>query len=259
MPGRYKAEVVARRRFGTLVELALETGSAIDAEPGQFIHVRCDKEGLILRRPYSLSGMAGSVVNIMVREVGAGSAWLCASEIGQELDIMGPLGRGFSIDGGSRHGLVAGGTGIAPMRFLADRLRRLGLEETLYWGVEGEAEYGGLALELAKECDLLFATMDGSAGEKGNVVDMLLDAGVEGLDGIYACGPRGMLTALAESLNDETLAAMQVCMEERMACGVGACRGCVVPASPPRRGYLTVCRDGPVFRGRELDWERIRG
>jgi dihydroorotate dehydrogenase electron transfer subunit len=259
LPGRYTAEIVARREFGKLVELRLEMGAPVVADPGQFFHVRCEKPGLVLRRPYSLAGANGSTASIMVREVGAGSAWLCAAEVGQKLDIMGPLGRGFVIAGEGRHVLIAGGTGVAPMIFLASRLRERGMEATLFWGVESEDKYRGLAGELEKEFDLRLATMDGSAGTAGNVIDLLEETGTEDLERIYACGPRRMLAAIAESINSTALAEVQVCMEERMACGVGACRGCVVPSSSPDGAYLAACADGPVFWGRELDWERING
>jgi dihydroorotate dehydrogenase electron transfer subunit len=259
LPRRYTAEITAKRVFGCLVELELESKTSLEAEPGQFIHIRCEREGLILRRPYSLAGARGNTVSILVREVGAGSSWLCAAEQGQKLDIMGPLGKGFTIEDGDRHGLIAGGTGIAPLRFLAGLLAKRGVEATLFWGLDSEKEYHGLADELAKEYDLRLATMDGSAGSAGNVVDLLRDRGMDRFERIYACGPRGMLAAIAENITSATFAEVQVCMEERMACGVGACRGCVVPAASPPGSYLTACKDGPVFRGRELDWSRIDG
>jgi dihydroorotate dehydrogenase electron transfer subunit len=259
LQGRSTVEITAKRRFGDVVELELKSGTPMEAEPGQFIHIRCEKEGLVLRRPYSLAGTRGDTASILVREVGAGSSWLCAAEPGQRLDIMGPLGRGFTIEGGGGHGLIAGGTGIAPLRFLAGRLGERGMKATLFWGVESEEGYRGLADELGKELDLHFATMDGSAGSVGSVVDLWRETGMESLDRIYACGPRGMLAAIAESINSAVLAEAQLCMEERMACGVGACRGCVVPAASPPGDYLTACKDGPVFWGRELDWKRIGG
>lgn len=257
MPRRYSARVVSRARFGGLVELSLDLGDAIDAMPGQFVHVRCDTPGTVLRRPYSIAGAAGGTITIMVREVGAGSAWLCSVEAGETLDVMAPLGRGFSLDEAYAHVLLAGGTGIAPMRFLASRLSERAGMVKLLWGVEGKDEFGGMADELKGNFDLLVSAMDGSAGEACSVVDLLKGVDRDGTEALYACGPRGMLNAFAECIKEEELAVAQVCMEERMACGIGACRGCAVPAASLPGAYLAVCRDGPVFRGRELDWSRM--
>jgi len=251
------AKVLAKKRFGRFVEVVMETKGGFDAVPGQFVHVRCESPGLILRRPYSLYDIRQDSASLLVREVGAGSAWLCAVDVGYELDLLGPTGRGFTLQEHGRNALIAGGTGIATMHFLAQRLRESGEEPTVFWGVEGEEECGDLYKELSGEFDLRMATMDGSLGYEGSVLELFVAEGVREPANIYACGPRGMLTGLAESIGSESLAYLQVCMEERMACGIGACRGCVVPAAEPAGGYLTVCRDGPVFEGRELDWRRI--
>ncbi len=259
MPARYTVEITARRSFGRMEKIEFAVDKTFKAEPGQFVHVRCEKQELILRRPYSLCEAGKDTASIMVRDVGAGSAWLCATKAGQTLDIMGPMGRGFSIEGGGMHALIAGGTGVAPMIFLASRLESMGGEATLFWGVESEDEYEGLAGELGAVLDLRLATMDGGSGFAGSAVDLYMEAPTDGAASIYACGPRGMLAALAESIDSEELAGLQVCMEERMACGIGACRGCVVPAAAPPGSYLAACRDGPVFRGGELDWKRMRG
>lgn len=260
MYGRFGAEVLARKRFGCFVEVVMETGDDFSAEPGQFVHVRCEGSGLILRRPYSLYDVRRGTASLLVREVGAGSAWLCAVDVGYELDIMGPLGRGFTLAERGGQALVAGGTGIAAMRFLARRLSACGDDPTVFWGVEGEKECGDLHEALAHEFDLRMATMDGSVGYQGSVVELFLAEGThESAKTIYACGPRGMLVCLAESIGSEACAKLQVSMEERMACGIGACRGCAVPAAGPVGGYVMVCKDGPVFEGRELDWQRISG
>lgn len=259
MSGRQVAKVLARKRFGCFVEIVMRMGGDFDAEPGQFVHVRCDGPGLILRRPYSLYDVRHGTASLLVREVGAGSSWLCAVDVGCEIDLMGPLGRGFTVKERGRHALIAGGTGIATMRFLARRLRESGGDTTVFWGVEGEVECRDLYEELSDEFDLRMATMDGSMGYQGNVIELFMAERAHEAANIYACGPRGMLAGLAESIGSEILEYLQVSMEERMACGIGACRGCAVPAASQAGGYLTVCRDGPVFEGRELDWRRING
>ncbi len=258
-PERFAARVASRARFGDLVELRLDLGGEMDAAPGQFAHVLCDAPGSVLRRPYSLAGAEGGTITILVREVGAGSAWLCARKAGEPLDLMAPLGRGFVLERAPAHLLLAGGTGIAPMRFLASRLAERGEEVRLLWGVESMEGFGELAARLAGGCELSIASMDGSAGEACSVVELLGRTGRRAGEALYACGPRGMLAALGECMGGDELGAAQVCMEERMACGIGACRGCAVAAASPPGSYLAVCRDGPVFRGRELDWSRISG
>jgi dihydroorotate dehydrogenase electron transfer subunit len=250
-------KIIAKRTFGKVVELEFEAASPMGGDPGQFVHVSCERWGLILRRPYSLSGARGRTASILVREVGAGSAWLCAVEVGQALDIMGPLGRGFTVGAGGGHVLVAGGTGVAPLIFLAARLKEQGEEARLLWGIEKEEDYSGLPDEVGKDFDLHLATMSGDAGNRGSVVDILTRTDIAGADNLYACGPKSMLTAVAEACDEHILGRLQVCLEERMACGIGACRGCAVPAAAVDGGYLAACKDGPVFWGRELDWKRL--
>ena len=257
MAERISAQVAAVKPLGCASELVLEMPPTFAAEPGQFVHVHCGGTGLILRRPYSLYDVKDGTASLLVREVGAGSAWLREREVGERLDMLAPLGRGFELHEGRENALVAGGTGIACMRFLAARMRERSMKAVVFWGVENGGEYGGLPAFLQGETDLRLASMDGSLGHKGNVVDLFESAGASEFDAIYACGPRGMLSALAERIGDGKLGDLQVSMEERMACGVGACRGCAVPAARPQGGYVTACKDGPVFYGWELDWRRI--
>jgi dihydroorotate dehydrogenase electron transfer subunit len=258
LKGSNLSEVIGVRSFGNCVELGLKVTASFSAEPGQFLHVLCTAPGLILRRPYSLYGVSGGVASLLVRRAGAGSEWLCKLKAGDSIDFLGPLGRGFAINGKGRQALVAGGTGIAPLRFLAARMRAMGSEPVLFWGVDREEEFRGLAGLLERDLETRIATMDGSAGYRGSALELFAQARGEHFEGIYACGPRGMLVGLAESIGIDVLSRLQVSMEERMACGVGACRGCVVPAALPGGGYVTACKDGPVFGGGELDWERIK-
>ena len=257
MPGRFMAPVVASRTFGCASELVVEVPPSFHAEPGQFVQVLCGGPGNLLRRPYSLFAADRGTASLLVREVGAGSAWLRSRRAGEELDLLGPLGRGFALEGAGSRLLVAGGMGIVPLRFLASRIRERGEEAALYWGMESREEYGDLPGLLQGEFNLHLATMDGSAGRRGSVLDLFRAAYGGEHAAVYACGPRAMLAGLAATMGGAGDAALQVCMEERMACGVGACRGCAVPARDPEGGYLTVCRDGPVFHAAELDWGRI--
>jgi dihydroorotate dehydrogenase electron transfer subunit len=258
LTGLIIAEVIARRSFGRCVELVLEVPASFKAEPGQFIHIHCGAPGLILRRPYSLFYVRDGKASLLVRDVGTGSAWLCGRDVGDRIDFLGPLGRGFRVKyEKSNHLLLAGGTGIAPIRYLAATMKDRDIEATVLWGVESEDEFRGLAGMLERECELRMATIDGSMGYEGNVIGLFKTCGIDEYKCLYACGPRRMLAALAETIDRDEIAALQVSLEERMACGMGACRGCVVPAAEPDGGYLAACKDGPVFFGSELDWRRL--
>lgn len=258
MPRRFPAKVVEKRDYGCASELIFRVPDSFRPRPGQFVHILCGGEGRILRRPYSVFRRSEKTASVLVREAGGGSAWLRGRKLGETLDILGPLGRGFDVEGDGKSYLVAGGTGIAPLVFLHASLRERGVETVLLWGMESADEYGSLPGELAEEADLYLATLDGSLGIRGTVVDLVMKGEATVGCRIYACGPRPMLVALVERLPPKGIAGLQVSVEERMACGLGVCRGCVVPAARPLGGYLTVCRDGPVFRGEELDWEGLR-
>ncbi|MDI6831820.1 MAG: dihydroorotate dehydrogenase electron transfer subunit [Actinomycetota bacterium] len=259
MPARYRVAIAEKNLFGCATELVLELPRDLEAVPGQFLHVLCGGDGRILRRPFSLTVSSSGEPALLVRPAGAGSRWLCAREAGETLDLLGPLGRGFAVlEGAREHLLVAGGAGIAPLRFLARVMRGRKLRFSLYWGVEGAGDYGTLPELLAMECRLDLATRDGSAGYRGTVLELLRESGGRPGAALYACGPREMLSGLVGGLGEEELERTQVSVEERMACGVGACRGCAVPAEGGGGSYLAACRDGPVFFAGELDWERFQ-
>ncbi|MDY6796809.1 MAG: dihydroorotate dehydrogenase electron transfer subunit [Actinomycetota bacterium] len=258
-PARFEAIVVGKRFHGYATELLVEAPNAAGAVPGQFMHIKCDgRDGVIMRRPYSVFDAAENTISFLVKDVGRGSAWLSARKTGDILDLMGPLGRGFAVGDGQRSILVAGGTGIAPLHFLAGCMKERGLCAFLLWGMEGGDEYGELPNIIADRFDLRLSSMDGKRGIRGSAVDLLEACREEGCTALYACGPRPMLLSLTDRARDMGFTLFQVSLEERMACGVGACRGCVIPCSTPTGGYLSACRDGPVFDEGEVDWRRIR-
>lgn len=257
MPAGYVARIVEKKAFGCATELILDLPPGFEACPGQFLHVRCGGDGRILRRPFSVTVSRRGEPALLVRPVGEGSRWLCAREVGEELDLLGPLGRGFSILDAGEHVLLAGGAGIAPLRFLALNMRKRKLRPSLCWGMENVEDYGTLPEILAGECDLSLATRDGSAGFEGTALDLLRSQVRMESAAIYACGPRGMLSGVARWLGEAGRERAQVSVEERMACGVGACRGCAVPVADKGATYAAACREGPVFFAGELDWERM--
>jgi dihydroorotate dehydrogenase electron transfer subunit len=226
---------------------ALATGS----RAGQFVHVRTgDLSGLVLRRPFSINtaDQATGTITIHFRTIGRGTEWFTHLRSGDTIDMLGPLGRPFEVDPRSRHLLlVAGGLGMAGVRYLADEAIRDGREVTLLFGAASARDVYPTSL-LPDEIEYVVATDDGSMGHRGFVTELVPD--YEGwADQAFACGPEPMLRALAARRR----AFLQVSMEQRMGCAVGACLGCVVmtTSGTPQR----VCREGPVFASEEIDWE----
>lgn len=255
---------------------------ASGARAGQFVHVRPgDFSGLVLRRPFSINtaDAATGIVSIHFRTIGRGTEWFTRLRPGDGIDILGPLGRPYEVDPRSRHLLlVAGGLGMAGVRFLADEAIRDGRQVTLLFGAAGARDVYPSSL-LPDEVEYVIATDDGSVGHHGFVTELV--PGYEAwADQAFACGPWPMLAALArqaagrrERLGVARLgrkrgagradppgspaarrrAFLQVSMEQNMGCAVGACLGCVVMGSTgsPQR----VCREGPVFAAEEIAWE----
>ncbi len=237
---------------------------AEQAQPGQFVHLRVS-EGLepLLRRPFSIMNVnipAGSL-QLLFRVVGRGTQILAQAAPGTWFDLLGPLGQPFPVPATTQEVLlVAGGVGVAPLIFLAEALRELPAP-CYVRGLFGARTEDDLAcwLELSTRCDeFTAATEDGSAGQKGLVTDLLdeqFDRG--GVERVYACGPVAMLAEVARQCERRQIACW-VSLEQRMACGVGACLGCVIPVrGPGDTRYLRVCQDGPVFPAAQVDWEAM--
>ncbi len=227
--------------------------------PGQFFEVKCpDGSGAFLRRPLGAHRINKYGVEMLYEVVGKGTAALSTMKKGQELDIIGPLGSGFTLppaDGKKREAiLVGGGIGVAPLVALAEGLKRyarttviIGACKKTHVLCESDMKKAG--------AKVLVATEDGSMGAKGLVTGLLAKALKAAHDtrktAIYACGPVGMLKAVA-GLAAEYGAPCQVSMEEHMACGVGVCLGC--PVKMRTGGYKMVCKDGPVFDAGGIAW-----
>ena len=257
---------------------SLATGS----RAGQFVHVRTgDLSGLVLRRPFSINtaDVVNGTISIHFRTVGRGTEWFTHLRPGDTIDMLGPLGRPFEVDSRSQHLLlIAGGLGMAGVRALADEAIRAGRSVTLLFGAASAREVYPTSL-LPDEVEYVVATDDGSMGHHGYVTD-LVPKYEAWADQAFACGPEPMLQALARlavsrrsrlgvaklgrkrgggktdavgSPAARRKAFLQVSMEQRMGCAVGACLGCVVMATSgtPQR----VCREGPVFASEEIDWE----
>ncbi len=257
---------------------ALATGS----RAGQFVHVRTgDLSGFVLRRPFSINtvDVATGTISIHFRTIGRGTEWFTHLRPGDTIDMLGPLGRPFEVDPRSQHLLlIAGGLGMAGVRSLADEAVRSGRQVTLLFGAASARDVYPTSL-LPDEVEYIIATDDGSVGHHGYVTD-LVPTYEAWADQAFACGPEPMLKAVSrlaatrsqrlgvaklgrkrgggKAIPSGTPAArrkafLQVSMEQRMGCAVGACLGCVVMATSgtPQR----VCREGPVFASDEIDWE----
>lgn len=240
---------------------------AVNARPGQFVHLIVHARGAhgardpLLRRPLSIHdvNLARGSILLLYKERGAGTALLCQAEPGEELDIMGPLGHGFTIpESGQafRALLVGGGVGIAPLVFLSRVLTGQNARVTVLFGANNSADVDAVIPGLmASGCNASVATLDGSAGVHGLVTELLPDAhrapsgGGRPYDFVYTCGPEPMMAAIARWAASRGIKG-EVSLEAHMACGVGACLGCaraLVTAQGQPPAYAKVCVDGPVF------------
>ncbi|RJX27239.1 MAG: dihydroorotate dehydrogenase electron transfer subunit [Dethiobacter sp.] len=233
---------------------------ARESLPGQFLHIRI-RESLapFLRRPFSIAGASPGegTLQIIFRLAGEGTRILSSVRQGEFLDCLGPLGSGFKpLKGPVFSVLVAGGVGVAPLLFLARTLVQEQKKVVLFYGASSLDELIPVRRFLPGEIEIRRATEDGSSGFRGLVTGLFEEALKNGLkpEEIFACGPRPMLQALAEK-NKGWSYPMQLSLEERMACGIGACQGCAVKISKGEEtGCRLVCRDGPVFHSHEVVW-----
>ncbi len=223
--------------------LTLSGDSSAQQRPGQFVNVEIP--GYYLRRPFSVYDWAPGSLQLIYKELGEGSRALTDIAVGTELSVLTGLGNGFNAAAAQRPLIVGGGVGVVPLHALCRELVAAGQEPTVILGF-GSAQEVYLAREMEQlGARVLITTADGSQGTAGFVTDAPTD--LNGYDQLYACGPTAMLTALA----NETTIPAQFSLEERMACGFGACVGCVVPTES---GMSRVCKEGPVFTRKELQW-----
>lgn len=235
---------------------------AEQSQPGQFVHLRVgDGTDPLLRRPFSvmLAYPETDEVQLLVRTVGRGTEIIATHEAGTRYDLLGPLGRGWTMPTDRENVLlVAGGVGVAPLIFLADRLRRA-RPQPYVRALFGGATQDALVCwtDFASRCDEFMAvTEDGSAGESGLVTEvMATEIERDRPDRVYACGPDAMLAETAR-ICAETAVPCEISMEQWMGCGLGACLGCAVPAAGG--GYVRVCTEGPVFDAAAINWEVSR-
>jgi dihydroorotate dehydrogenase electron transfer subunit len=224
------------------------------ARPGQFIMVQCGKE-LTLRRPLSIHRVTKSgQISFLFSKVGKGTAWLTHCQKGDKLDLLGPMGNGFSINPAAKHVLlIAGGMGIAPLAFLAREISSQQKTVTLLAGARTSTGLYTQSL-LNTNLEVVVTTEDGSAGIKGRVTD-LISSHIGLTEQVFACGPLAMYQSMAAIIQkNKSVPDIQVSLEVRMGCGIGTCYGCSIKT---RQGMKQVCHDGPVFNLEDVIWQEI--
>lgn len=269
-------------------------GSLPECQPGQFAQLRVDGPGVFLRRPISIHDVEGNEISFLVQVVGEGTRWLGSLKVGDIVNTVLPLGRGFCFGGEKREErgernelsgegagvssihdsystlrqediislfsplsslynkrpiLIGGGVGVAPLLFLGKRLKAKGIQPTFLLGARTKEQL--LRLDAFREVgEVLVTTEDGSMGERGFVTQhSSLFSSLSPLH-IYTCGPSPMMKAVARLAREKGWPC-EVSLENRMACGVGACLCCVEDTTT---GNRCVCTDGPVFNINDLKW-----
>ena len=272
-----------------------------DARPGQFVQIRCSNSlDPLLRRPFSIHRLKAPLgfvlrraslaqddpepvewvardrqgsprlrsgqarlkgIEILYEVVGKGTEILSTKKTGDFIDVLGPLGNGFTLPPFTIHHspftiLIAGGIGVAPLVFLAEELAKKKIKTIVLIGAKTKKLIlcEKIFKELATKVNI--ATDDGSRGYKGFVSELfeevLRDTRYDSRFTIYACGPHPMLQCIAK-ISKEQKIECQVSLEEKMACGIGACLGCIVKVKGKARHKLA-CKDGPVFDASQIIW-----
>lgn len=241
-----------------IFELLVESEASDTALPGQFVMVYPKNESMLLPRPISICQALKEKgeLRLVYRVAGKGTKEFSGYSALDYVDILGPIGNGFPVDmaEGKKALLLGGGIGIPPLLYLAENLSKL--PGTKVYSVLGYRDSNLFLTEEFSEASRLYiATEDGSFGFKGNVLEAVKEYGIKP-DIIYACGPMPMLRAIKAYAGENEIPAY-ISLEERMACGVGACLGCVCnTVNKDHHSHVNnarVCTEGPVFDGREVN------
>ncbi len=252
-----KALVTGKRRDGNLVEFVCKCPEiAKSAVPGQFVMISVSTTlDPFLNRPLGILWAEGDYFSVLFEIVGRGTSLLAQLEKGDTLSLLGPLGNGYSLDV-PRALLLAGGRGIVTLHFLARTLKEIGISISMLFGIQNRSEIvlSRYMVNCAKGVQRFCCEEEISGVFQGTIVDALEDyATVQTIPegtGVFACGPEGMLRALARHPLLENHR-VEVSLEAVMGCGFGVCLSC---AHKGRDGYLHVCSEGPVFPLSEVAW-----
>ena len=263
MPKNGENKDMKNREFATVLEqkeiasgifsLWLQTEQiAKDAVPGQFVSVYCSDGSHMLPRPISICEINAEEgkLRLVYRVVGEGTAEFSGRKAGDKLEILGPLGNGFPLKG-KKPLLMGGGIGVPPILELAKQMQCE--KKQIVVGYRNAQTF--LKEEFEQNGKLYIATEDGSVGTKGNVMDAIREQALDA-EVIFACGPMPMLRAI-KAYAEENGILCYISLEERMACGIGACLGCVCQStevdSHSNVHNKRVCKDGPVFLSTEVE------
>jgi len=239
-----KNDEIFDRIFAMTIKLP---GIAEQCVSGQFVMIYLDRGDMLLPRPISIcdADKGSGLIHLVYHVVGGGTEHLAGLKPGASLRALGPLGNGFTIkDGLKSAALVGGAVGAAPLLLLSRELAGHGVKTSVFLGFR-DASFLGKEFK-ALGADVHIATDSGKEGFHGNVIDLLREQN-SAPDEFFACGPKPMLYHLARYAKEKNIPC-QVCLEERMACGLGACLGCVAKSAP---GFepetIKVCCEGPVL------------
>jgi dihydroorotate dehydrogenase electron transfer subunit len=240
----HKVSVEERRELGSYTLLRYRWKGPV--EPGQFMMARAAGFPItldpFLARPFSYYDHDGEVASLLFEVRGRGTALL---DVASTIEVTAPLGKGFDLEPDpGRAALLGGGIGVAPLKILSRYLEAMGVSHDVFLGFS-DAKCSVVAGEFP---GAEVATMDGSVGTRGTVLDSGVDLGV--YDAVYSCGPNPMLAAVKLAAGENTHC--QLSVEERMGCGNGSCNGCVVPVRGG--GYVRSCIEGPVFDAEVVAW-----
>ena len=259
-----KKKVTTRVLFQTeiadeIYDMWIDTDLAAFAKAGQFICIYPAGESTLLPRPISIceADRENGKIRIVYRMVGKGTKEFAFYHAGRSVKILGNLGNGFPLEAADKKRvfLIGGGIGIPPMLQLAKDLKKEGRAEsvTVIAGYRNDQLF--LKEDMEKYADVYVATEDGSIGTRGNVMDAIAENHLQA-DIIMACGPLPMLRAIKQYAEREGIEAY-ISLEERMACGVGACLGCVCKTKEKDAhshvNNARICTDGPVFNAQDVD------
>ncbi|MCR4763919.1 MAG: dihydroorotate dehydrogenase electron transfer subunit [Lachnospiraceae bacterium] len=266
------ARVIRQRQLSDGIhELVLETSLGASAKPGQFVNLYCRDSARLLPRPISICEAGDRELTLVYRVVGNGTREFAALQPGDCLRLAGNLGNGYRLSAAAgKHVVIAGGgLGIPPMLFLARSLHACAGEDapaslTVVLGYR-DADTVFLDRAFDEYSKVFIASDDGSVGMKGTALDVIRTQGLQA-ETTYVCGPMPMLRAFAQDSEERRRNgknnACYVSLEERMACGIGACLGCVVKTtdtdSHSQVRNARICAEGPVFDSREIAWGEMK-
>ena len=249
------AKVLSQTKLAEgIYDMWISTELALGAKPGQFICLYTKDASALLPRPISICevNIEKQALRIVYRVAGKGTAEFATYQAGDSVEILGTLGNGFPVEKakGKKVFLMGGGIGIPPMLQLA---KEMDATKQIVVGYRDSQTF--LRQDLEKYGQVYIATEDGSVGTKGNVMNAISENGIDA-DVIFACGPMPMLRAIKKYSQEKGIDAY-ISLEEHMACGVGACLGCVVKTKEiDHHSHVhnaRICTDGPVFEAREVE------